>query len=397
MKLLKDLRIVSVEQYGAGPFGTLQLAQLGADVIKVENLREGGDVSRHIRCPNESLPRDDSLFYQTFNFGKRSIALDLKSAEGRRIFHALAGKADAVYNNLRGDTQERLGLTYAQLKAHNPRIVCVHLTAYGRRGERAAWPGYDYLMQSEAGFLSVTGEPDGPPTRMGLSIVDQAAGVQAALALVSGVYAAKESGTGCDLDVSLFATAISHLTYLGTWYLNTGHVQGREPRSSHPNLTPSQLYRTQDGWLFIMANKEKFWPLLIEALGNPPELTNPEFANFEGRLAHRNKITKLLDAVFMEQPTAHWTALLAGRIPVAPIYDIARALTNPFVRDMNRVSRVEYEGGDLLALAPAIEIDGASLPQRRAPNCGEHTEAILTELGFSTSEVTRLKQSKLVA
>src|SRR6185312_5791130 len=130
-----------------------------------ENLREGGDVSRHVRCVNESLPADDSVFYQTFNLGKRSIAGDLKSEKGKALFHELVKKVDVVYNNLRGDTQERLGLNYDALKSHNPRVVCVHLTAYGRRGARAKWPGYDYLMQSEAGFLSVTGEPDGPPTR----------------------------------------------------------------------------------------------------------------------------------------------------------------------------------------------------------------------------------------
>lgn len=397
MKLLEGLRIVSVEQYGAGPFGTLQLAQLGAEVIKIENLREGGDVSRRVKRPDETLQEGDSLFYQTFNFGKRSVAIDLKSAKGKQIFHALVATADAVFNNLRGDTQDRLGLSYDSLSSANPRIVCVHVTAYGRRGSRAAWPGYDYLMQSEAGFLSVTGEPDGPPTRMGLSIVDQAAGVQAALALVSGVYAAKRTGKGCDLDVSLFSTAISYLSYLATWYLNTGHVQGREPRSSHPNLTPSQLYRTQDGWLFLMANKEKFWPLLVEALGNPPELLAEDFATFEGRLAKRNELTTLLDRIFMRKPTAHWIECLAGRLPVAPIMSIAEALENPFVREINRISAVKHDHGSLSVLSPATEINGRPIAQTRAPKCGEDTDALLSELGYGEAERATLRTQNVIA
>jgi succinate---hydroxymethylglutarate CoA-transferase len=396
MKLLEGLRVVAVEQYGAGPFGTLQLAQLGADVIKIENLREGGDVSRHVRRSNETLPEGDSLFYQTFNLGKRSMGLDLKSEKGREIFHKLAANADAVFNNLRGDTQDKLGLTYEALSTLNPRIVCVHVTAYGRRGSRARWPGYDYLMQSEAGFLSVTGEPDGPPTRMGLSIVDQAAGVQAALALMSGVYAARRTGIGCDLDVSLFSTAISHLTYLATWYLNTGHVQGRAPRSSHPTLTPSQLYRTQDGWLFIMANKEKFWPILVKALGSPPELQRQDFANFEVRLANRNELTKILDNLFMQKPTRYWIDRFSGSLPVAPVFDIAQALSNPFAHELNRIAPVEHDHMPLNVVAPATEVNGQPIRQTRAPEYGEHTDALLEELGYGESERAGLRGQGIV-
>lgn len=396
MKLLEDLRVVAVEQYGAGPFGTLQLTQLGAEVIKIENLREGGDVSRHVRRRDETLPEGDSLFYQTFNLGKRSVGLDLKTPEGKEIFHRLTATADAVFNNLRGDTQDRLGLTYDALKSVNPRVVCVHVTAYGRRGSRAAWPGYDYLMQSEAGFLSVTGEPDGPPTRMGLSIVDQAAGVQAALALVSGVHAARRTGIGCDLDVSLFSTAISHLTYLATWHLNTGHVQGREPRSSHPTLTPSQLYRTQDGWLFIMANKEKFWPLLVKALGDPPELQRPDFTTFEGRLANRHELTRLLDGFFMQKPTSYWIECFSGSLPIAPVFNIAQALSSPFAHEMGRIAPVQHGHVPLSVVAPATDINGSPIRQTRAPDYGEHTDALLAELGYRENDRARLRAQGII-
>src|SRR6516165_505107 len=164
---LSGMRIIAVEQYGAGPYGTMQLADLGAEVIKIENPAEGGDMSR--RVGPFVLGDNDSHFFQSFNRNKRSLTLDLKKPGASEVLHALVREADGVLDNLRGDLPERLGLTYAALREANPRIVCAHLSAYGRTGPRAAWPGYDYLMQAEAGYLSLTGEPDGPPSRMVLS------------------------------------------------------------------------------------------------------------------------------------------------------------------------------------------------------------------------------------
>ncbi len=262
---LAGLRVIAIEQYGAGPFGSMMLGDLGAEVIKVENPAEGGDVSRAVGP--HFFPDGDSHFFQAFNRNKKSITLNLKHPEAKRVLGALARAADATLDNLRGDQPEKLGVTYAHLREANPKIVCAHLSAYGREGSRKAWPGYDYLMQAEAGYLSLTGEPDGPPARMGLSIVDLMTGLNAAFALVSGVLSARATGQGRDIDVSLFDTALQNLCYLAVWYLNAGVNQGREPRSSHPSLTPSQLYRTKDGFIFLMCNKEKFWPALCEAIG----------------------------------------------------------------------------------------------------------------------------------
>src|SRR6185369_7174311 len=182
--------------------------------------------------------------------------------EGKAVFLDLVRTADGVIDNLRGDLPGKLGLTFAALKDTNPKIVCSHLSAYGREGSRAAWPGYDYLMQAEAGHMSLTGEPDGPPVRYGISVVDLMTGLTAAFALLAGITSARATGQGRDLDTSLFDLALFNLNYPGAWYLNAGAVQGREKRSAHPSLVPSQLYRTQDGWLFVMCNKEKFWGVL---------------------------------------------------------------------------------------------------------------------------------------
>ena len=286
---LSGIRIVSVEQYGAGPFATLHLADLGAEVIKIENFHEGGDMGRAVG-PLFFAP-GDSYFHEAFNRNKRSLGLDLKHAKGQEIFRKLVEGSDAVFDNLRGDLPAKLGITYAQLANVNPRIVCVHLSAYGRSGSRAAWPGFDYLMQAEAGYLSLTGEPDGPPARFGLSMIDMMTGTTAAMALLAGLVEARSTGRGRDLDVSLFDVAMHNLGYVATWYLNAGVVTNREPRSSHPSLTPSQLYRTKDGWLFLMCNKEKFWPALAEALGKPEWSTDPDYATFAARLKNRERIT----------------------------------------------------------------------------------------------------------
>ena len=210
---LAGVRILAVEQYGAGPFGSMQLADMGAEVIKIENPAEGGDVSRSVGP--FFLGENDSHFFQAFNRNKRSVTLNLRTPEGQSILRDLAATADAVLDNLRGDQPPRLGVTYDQLKSANPRIVCAHLSAYGREGSRASWPGYDYLMQAEAGYLSLTGEPDQTPARFGLSVVDMMAGVYAATALLGGIVSARATGVGRDVDVSLFDTALANLQLPG--------------------------------------------------------------------------------------------------------------------------------------------------------------------------------------
>ncbi len=389
---LADMTVIAVEQYGAGPFGTMLLADLGAQVIKIENPADGGDVGRLVGP--HYFGEGDSHFHQAFNRNKQSITLNLKHPRGMEVFRGLVAGADAVLDNLRGDLPEKLGLTYADLKAVNPAIVCAHLSAYGREGPRKAWPGYDYLMQAEAGYLSVTGEPDGPPARFGVSIVDMMTGLMMGFALLGAVHGARRTGRGQDVDVSLFDTALHNLTYLAAWYLNAGHVQGREPRSAHPSLTPSQLYRTGDGWLFIMCNKEKFWPLLAEALGHPEWATDPRLSSFKARLQNRELVTELLDGALAARTTDAWMAELGGRIPVAPVYDIGQALDNPFVRDHGRLGRfARREGGAPVdMLASPIRLGDGPVPQRAAPEMGADTEDVLTRLGYDAETIAALRR-----
>jgi succinate---hydroxymethylglutarate CoA-transferase len=393
---LTGVTILAVEQYGAGPFGSMLCADLGADVIKVEPPGGEGELGR--RVGPYYFSEKNSHFYQAFNRNKRSITLDLKSPEGAEIFRRLAAGADAVLDNLRGDQPDKLGLTYVHLKEVNPKIVCAHLSAYGRDGPRKSWPGFDYLMQAEAGYLSVTGEPDGPPARMGLSIVDFMTGLMTVFAMTSSIIGARTSGRGQDVDVSLFDTALHNLSYLAVWYLNAGHVQGREARSGHPSLVPSQLYRTRDGWLFIMINKENFWAPLCEGIGRPEWISDPRFATFKARLDNRPALNLLLDEALSTRTTAEWMEVFGGHVPAAPVLDIRQALDNPFVAERGGVRDFEgsSHGGDVRMVASPIRIPGEEIPTRAAPSLGGDTDNVLGTLGLGAEEIARLRARGIV-
>jgi succinate---hydroxymethylglutarate CoA-transferase len=394
MKPLAGMRVLTVEQFGAGPYGSMFLADLGAEVIKIENAATGGDAARHVGP--HMLGPGESQYFQTWNMSKQSVTLDIKSPDGRAAFERLVQTADAVINNLRGDQPDKLGLGYAQLKHLNPKIVCLHISAYGRDNDRRAWPGYDYLMQAEAGYLALTGEPDGPPARMGLSVVDLMTGVTAGLALVSGILSARATGAGRDIDVCLFDTALQNLAYLAVWYLNAGVNQGREPRSSHPSLTPSQLYRTKDGFIFIMCNKEKFWPQLCRCIGRPEWATRSDYRDFKARLAHRAQLTLELDAALSAKTTAEWIEIFGGRVPAAPVNDVKGALENPFVMDAGRVRTVDHPSGPIRLLAAAVTCPGEEMPYRAAPAMGADTDAVLAEAGFSAADIAKLRKAGAV-
>jgi succinate---hydroxymethylglutarate CoA-transferase len=392
---LNGVRVLAVEQYGAGPFGTMFLADQGAEVIKIENPNDGGDMSRAVG-PHFFAP-GDSQFFHSFNRNKKSLTLDLGRPEGQAVFHDLVRTADAVASNLRGDVPAKLGLVYARLKAHNPKIVCAHLSAYGRTGPRAAWPGFDYLMQAEAGYFALTGEPGGPPARFGLSVVDLMSGLGLAYALLAALTSARATGIGRDVDVSLFDIALSNTCYLATWYLNDGVAATRLPRSAHPSLTPCQLYRTRDGWIYIMCNKEKFWPALCEKLGRREWIEDARFRRFADRLLHRELLTELLDAELGRRTTGEWLEHFAGTVPAAPINDLAQALENPFVTEHGRLQTLPHPTrGTYRMVAPPVRCPGDEAPARPAPALGEHTETLLADLGYDDARIRALRDARVI-
>jgi crotonobetainyl-CoA:carnitine CoA-transferase CaiB-like acyl-CoA transferase len=388
---LAGIRVLTFENFGAGPFGSMYLADLGAEVIKVENRAHGGDATRSMGP--FFLGEHDSHFFQTFNLNKKSVTLNLKLDEGQQAFRRLVRKADVVMNNLRGDQPEKLGLDYAALGASNSRILCAHLSAYGRDNERKGWPGYDYLMQAEAGYLHLTGEPGTPPARMGLSIVDYMTGITTAVAVLSSLIGVMKSGRGGDIDVSLFDVALHQLTYPGSWYLNEGHDTERLARSSHPSAVPVQLFRTADGWIFVMCMTEKFWQALLGELGRADLASDARFATPDARRRNRDELTAVLDSEFARRTTQQWLDRLQGLLPAAPVYDLAQALDNPYAGAIGMVRALPHPARpDFRVLANPIKLDGARLPSRRAPRLGEHTDSLLREAGYSDAEIAALRE-----
>ena len=387
---LAGLRVLTFENFGAGPFGSLYLADLGAEVVKVESREQGGDATRAMGP--FFLGPHDSHFFQTFNLNKKSVALNLKHPAGRAAFQRLARTADVVMNNLRGDQPEKLGLDYATLGPVNPKLVCAHLSAYGRDNERRGWPGYDYLMQAEAGYLHLTGEPGTPQARMGLSIIDYMTGITTATAILARLVGVMKTGRGGDVDVSLFDVALHQLTYPGNWYLNEGHRTERLPRSSHPSAVPVQLFPTADGWIFVMCMTDKFWQALTDALGRSDLATDARFATAVARRKHRDELTSVLDLAFQRESTRHWLDRLQGLLPAAPVHDLAQALDNPYARSIGMVRELPLPSrANFRVLANPIKLDGERLPARPAPGLGEHTDELLREAGYDADAIVALR------
>jgi len=387
---LEDVRIIAIEQYGAGPFGSLHLADLGAEIIKIEDPSSGGDVSRYVPPLAED---EDSIFFEAFNRNKRSLSLDLSSDAGRRVFEDLVRNSDAVYSNLRGDVPAKMRLTYDDLKHLNPSIVCCSLSGFGMSGPRATDPGYDYILQGIAGWMSLTGDPDGPPTKSGLSMVDYSGGFVAAISLLAGLHAARRDGVGGDCDVSLFDTAITMLTYVAAWQMNSDFVPARMKNSSHPSLVPFQNFEASDGWFVVACAKEKFWQRLAEAIGHDELATAENYRTFTDRRANRDELLDRLSQIFIEKPVSHWLAVLkeAG-VPSGPVYDVEGALSDPHTAARGLIVETEHPRfGAVKQLASPVNFGSQEKAYRRAPRRNEDfAHAIRGILGYDSATIAEL-------
>ncbi len=390
MKPLADVRILAIEQYGAGPFGSVQLADLGADVIKIEDPSVGGDIGRYV-SPLQS--GEDSIFYETFNRNKRSLSLDLTTSSGRAVFEDLVRVSDIVYSNLRGDVPERLGIRFEDLRHLNPLIVCCSLSGYGMTGPRRADPGYDYVVQGLAGWMDLTGEPDGPPTKSGLSVVDFSGGLVAAISMLAALHAARRDGVGSDCDVSLFETAMSMLTYPAAWALNSDFEPRRTHHSAHPSIVPFQAFESKDGWIVVACPKEKFWQRLVEAMGLHELATEPRFQGFANRHRYAADVLAILEPAFAKRSTAEWLDLLsAAQVPCGPVNSVAQALADVQSTARGVVVSTEHPHfGHVRQVASAVRVGSEPSEHRRAPLRHEDAAEVLgTLLGYSPEQQVHL-------
>ena len=390
MRPLADVRIIAIEQYAAGPFGSVQLADLGADVIKIEDPATGGDIGRYVPPLQED---EDSLFFETFNRNKRSIGVDLKAPAGRAVFEDLVRVSDVVYSNVRGDVPQSLRINYADLKHLNPRIVCCPLTGYGMTGSRRDELGYDYFLQGIAGWMDLTGEPSGPPAKSGLSLVDYSAGLVAAVAMLAGIHAARRDGVGMDCDISLFDTALAMLTYPAIWNLNGDFTPTRTHHSAHPSLVPFQAFQTRDRWIVVGCPKEKFWQRLVTAIDRPELATDGRFATFADRRRNAGELLPMLEAVFESRTAGEWLDIL-GRagVPCSPVNTVPEALRDRQTADRGMVVQTEHPRfGAVRQLRSPVRVGDADPEYVRAPLRDEHRDQVLRDLlGYDAARIAYL-------
>jgi crotonobetainyl-CoA:carnitine CoA-transferase CaiB-like acyl-CoA transferase len=384
------VRVISLEQYGAGPWASVHLADLGADVIKIEDPSSRGDVGRYVPPFQEG---EDSLFFETFCHNKRSVSLDLTHPAARPVLEDLVRASNAVFSNLRGDGPSKLRIRYSDLREVNPEVVCCSLSGFGMTGPRAAEPGYDYILQGYTGWMSLTGDPDGPPTKTGLSLVDMSGGYVAALTLMAGLWRARRDGVGSDCDVSLFDTALQLNTYLTTWHLTHGWQPQRTIDSSHPSVVPFQNFRTLDGWIVVGCAKDKFFHSLARVLDLTWMSEDDRFSTMAARFEHREECIAPIAERLATETTAHWLDLLrVAGVPSGPVNDFAGAIADPQTAARDLIEEVEHPRlGTVRQIRSALRIEGERAELRRAPDRGEHTrEVLVQQCGYSDESVSEL-------
>ena len=344
-------------------------------MIKIEDPAAGGDVGRYVPPFQEG---EDSLFFETFNRNKKSVSIDLRDPSGRETFESLAKDSHVIFSNLRGDQPAKLRLRYDDVKHLNPQIVCCSLSGFGMTGPRAAEGGYDYMMQGLAGWMSLTGDHDGPPTKSGLSLVDLSGGYVAALAIMAGLWRARRDGGGCDCDISLFEVALHELVYVGTWAASRGYTPPRRKNSAHPSIVPFQNFETADGWIVVACAKQKFWERLCDAIARPELASDKRFIDFAARDRNRDELTAILEDVFASRPAPEWLDVLAGAgVPSSPVNGVEAALRDPQAEARGSVVGYEHPNlGLVRQVATPMRLSGAAPPLQRAPFRGEHTEKL---------------------
>ncbi len=366
---LAGIRIIEVGHMLAGPYCGLLLADLGADVIKVEPPE--GDIARHV-SPHFIGPHN--AYFASLNRNKRSVVLDLVSPEGREDFHRLVAGAHALVTNLRPSAIKKLGLTYAALKSVNPRIVAVALTGYGLEGANAERPAYDYVIQALSGIMALTGEPDAPPTKTGYSAVDNSAGMLAAVGLLAKIV----EGRGGQVDVAMYDAMLSQLNYLAGAALNAGEKPQRHARSSHPYIVPAQIFPTADGWLTLFITHDLFWTKFAGEVGRPEWVTDPRFATMKARRENRALVIDAITAVLAGATARDWTArLLPLGVVAATVQGLDDALADPATRDRGLVVQLGDGSVPLRAIGNPIRCDDHATTYGLPPLLDEHRDDVL--------------------
>lgn len=361
---LHGRRIIEVGHMLMGPYCGMLLADLGAEVIKIEP--PGGDIARSI-SPHRIGPHN--AYFASLNRGKRSIVLDLGCADGQATLAALVREAHGLVTNLRPKAIRKLGLTYEQLKQYNPRLVCVALTGYGLDSPFAERPAYDYVIQSLTGVMSLTGDPDGPPTKTGYSAVDNSAGIMGAVGLLAKLV----QGEGGQVDIAMYDVMLSQLNYLAGAWLNAGERAERYPASAHPYIVPAQIFRTADGWLTLFITHDDFWRTFCEEIGRAEWIDDERFATMAARRHNREDVLRSIGEVLCGETTDRWVERLAPLgIVAAGVETLETALASEQTMARNMVAEIALSEATLRVVGNPVKFPGVRDDFRAPPLLGEH-------------------------
>ncbi|MEM7528028.1 MAG: CoA transferase [Pseudomonadota bacterium] len=388
---LAGLRVVELAHIMAGPVCGLMLADMGADVVKVE--RPEGDDSRRMVPPTVE---GESAAFLMMNRNKRGAALDLKQAEGRAALERLLDRADIVIENYRMGTMEKLGLGYETLRARNPGLVYVEISGFGRTGPYASRAGFDLIAQGMGGLMSITGEEPGrPPVKVGAPVSDITAGILAAMGALAAIQARHATGQGQRVDTSLFEAAITHTYWQSAIAFATGESPG-PMGSAHPLNAPYQAFATADGWINIGAANQRNWERFVDLIGAPALKDDPRFRTNPDRMAHRAELTAAIEAVLGARSTADWLAVMEeGGLPAGPVLSIREMQADPQTRARGMVTATEHPvAGTVETLGLPVTFHATPGGVRRpAPLLGQHTAEVLAEAGFTEAEIERMRAS----